>query len=120
MKIEELTIGQVREIQALFPVGKAVEARLEQTANSHPFNIGGNYFLRTVTHHLTGKLREVHPQELVLSDAAWIADDGRFADAVAKSEFNEVEPFPKDRLVIVGRASLIDAVEIQKLPCSQK
>ena len=103
MKIEELTIGQVREI-----------------ASSHPFNIGGNYFLRTVTHHLTGKLEEVHFQELVLSQAAWIANDGRFADALVSGEFDEVEPFPKGAKVIVGRASLIDAVEIQTLPTIQK
>lgn len=86
----------------------------------HPFEIGSNYFIRTVTHHLTGKLVEVGPQELVLIDAAWIADDGRLSDALKSETFSEVEPFPDGRRIIVGRASLIDAQVIEKLPRSQK
>lgn len=90
-----------------------------QDKTNHPYNVGKNYFIRTVTHHLTGKLIAVHEQELVLEQAAWIADDGRFADALKKCEFNEVEPFPAGP-VIVGRGSIIDAVEIEKIPTSQK
>lgn len=85
-----------------------------------PWNIGKNYFIRTVTHHLTGKLVAVHPQELVLERAAWIADDGRLTDALKTETFSEVEIFPPDRPVIVGRSSLIDAVELNSLPTSQK
>lgn len=90
------------------------------TNTEHPFKIGANYFIRTVTHHHTGRLVQVTQTELVLEDAAWIADDGRFADALKTCEFAEVEPFPKGRRVIVGRGSLIDAVEIEKVPMSQK
>jgi hypothetical protein len=61
----------------------------------------------------------VTPQELVIEDAAWIADTGRFADAVKKAEFGEVEPFPDGR-VIVGRGAIIDAVQIKLSPRSQK
>ena len=74
-----------------------------------------------MTHHITGKLVEVHASELVLENAAWIADDGRFAQAVKDGTLNEVEPFPPDARVIVNRASLVDAVKVGfKLPCSQK
>ena len=52
--------------------------------------------------------------ELILEDAAWIADTGRFSDAI-----NEVEPFP-DGKVIVSRGALIDAVKINSLPREQK
>jgi hypothetical protein len=113
MNIDNLTIGEVRAISGLFqgatgaPVG-------------HPYEIGKNYFMRTVTHHLTGKLIEVGPQELVLLDAAWIADDGRFSDAIKTGKFAEVEPYPEGRL-IVGRGSLIDAIVLPgDLPRSQK
>lgn len=58
-------------------------------------------------------------QELVLEHAAWIADDGRLTQALANSEFNEVEIFPGGR-VIIGRASIIDATEIKTIPTSQK
>jgi hypothetical protein len=116
MDISKLTIGEAREIAAMFG-NKSACAK----SDSHPFEVGENYFIRTVTHHFTGKLVEVHASELVLEDAAWIADDGRFADALKSGTFNEVEPFPADSRVILNRASLVDAVKIGfKLPVSQK
>jgi len=67
----------------------------------------------------TGRLVAVTAQELVLEDAAWIADTGRFADSLEKAEFGEVEPFPPGR-VILGRGAIIDAVKIRSVPRSQK
>lgn len=111
MDIKELTIGQAQEL--VKPFGCA-------PAQAHPYEVGRPYFIRTVTHHLTGRLIEVHEHELVLEDAAWIADDGRFAQAVEKGEFSEVEPFPAGRRVIVGRGSIIDATTIDTTPRIQK
>ncbi len=87
----------------------------------HPYKLGENYFIRTVTFHYTGKLKEVYPLELVLSDAAWIPDDGRFADALKTGVFNEVEPYPIEEDVIIGRGALIDATVLNApLPKDQK
>ena len=77
------------------------------------------YLIRTVTMIQTGRLIAVYPQELVLEDAAWIADTGRFADALKSLNFNEVEPFP-DGPVFIGRGSVIDAVVISQVQRSQK
>lgn len=85
-------------------------------SSGHPWSIGGSYFIRTVTHHYTGRLVAVYAQELVLTNAAWIADDGRFANAVAKAEFNEVEPYPDGALVVIGRGAILDAVLLGDLP----
>ena len=85
-----------------------------------PWNLYANYFIRTATFHLTGKLVMVTDHELVLEHAAWVADSGRFTNAVAYCEFAEVEMFPAGRQVIVGRQMLIDAVEISSLPSQQK
>ena len=91
-----------------------------EKSNSHPYNIGAKYLIRTVTHIHTGRLVEVTEHELVLEDAAWIADTGRFADALKTAKFNEVEPFPQGR-VIIGRGALIDAAELTgELPREQK
>lgn len=91
-----------------------------RSATNHPWNIGANYFIRTVTHHYTGKLVEVYELELVLEDCAWIADDGRFAPAVATGSFTEIEPFP-DGPVVIGRGSIIDAVQVKfPVPRSSK
>ena len=89
------------------------------TQENHPFKIGENYFIRTVTHHYSGKLAKVFPTELVLTDCAWIADDGRFADCFEK-EYNEAEPFP-DGEVVIGRGAILDASIVKKvLPRKQK
>jgi hypothetical protein len=74
-----------------------------------PIAVGNKVFIRTVTHYLTGKIEEVGTQELVLSDAAWVADTGRFADALktGTEKLLEVEPFP-DGHVAVGRGAIID------------
>jgi hypothetical protein len=109
--INDLTLGQVKELQALFGGSKL-------TDNS-AWEIGKTYLIRTVTMTDTGRLVAVTEHELVLEDAAWIADSGRFADAVKKAEFQEVEPFPDGR-VIIGRGSIIDAVGIKLSPRSQK
>jgi hypothetical protein len=111
MDIDNLTLKEIKRIQSL--LNNSVES-------SHPYQLGKPYFIRTVTHHLTGRLLRVTDQELVLEDAAWIADDGRFADALKEGDFNEIEPFP-DGEVIVGRGSVIDAtVWGHALPRKQK
>ena len=87
--------------------------------DAHPYKVGRVYLIRTVTMIQTGRLVQVTPQELVLEDAAWIADTGRFADALKACEFAEVEPFP-DGQVIVGRGAIVDAVQIAGVQRVQK
>jgi hypothetical protein len=86
-----------------------------------PFWVAGeSYFIRTVTHHLTGRLVSIDEHEIQLEDAAWIASDGRFSDAMSTGALDEVEPFP-DGDVVVGRGSLIDACRWNHdLPRKQK
>ena len=111
MNINELTIGQAKEVSAL--VNDCVD---------HPYKIGENYFIRTVTYAASGKLVSVGKQEIVLRDACWIADTGRFGEQWRKGAdamFKEVEPFP-DEDVILGRGAVIDAVRIEELPTKVK
>lgn len=111
MNIDNLTIAEIKQINSLLKGGDA---------SLSPYKIGENYFIRTVTHYLTGKLLRVTAKELVLKDAAWIADTGRFMDAIKHGKLNEVEPYPDGELV-VGRGSIIDAVVwTHALPREQK
>ena len=73
-----------------------------------PYELGENYFIRTVTHYFTGTLLWVGPQELLLENTSWIADTGRFSTALKSGSLNEVEPYPEGP-VIIGRGSIIDA-----------
>ena len=99
MKLDDLTIGEAKELVRLFGGAQPT---------SHPYDVGKNYLVRTVTMILTGRLVEVGPQELVLEDAAWIADTERWADMLVKGVAREIEPYPEGR-VIVGRGAVIDA-----------
>lgn len=104
-------------------VEKKSDAELNEILHGkplYPYKIGGMYLIRTVTMILTGKLVSVGEHELVLTSAAWIADTGRYMQAVATGVFNEVEPYPVDSEVLVGRTALIDAVQIPQLPMVQK
>lgn len=54
--------------------------------------IGQSYFFRTVTYHLVGKVTKQVGKFLELKDASWVADSGRFMQAIKKGELKEVEP----------------------------
>jgi hypothetical protein len=106
----QLALSQLRQPETTRPTAQG----------SHPFEIGKNYCIRTVTMIQTGKLVAVTNQELTLEDAAWIADTGRFSEFLNNTEkASDVEPFPSGQ-VIVGRGALIDACQIEVLPRSVK
>lgn len=99
----------------------STDAQPAKANAEHPYRIGAAYLIRTVTNYYTGRLVAVGPQELSLTDAAWIADTGRFTQAVAAGSLQEVEPYPDGATVIIGRGAVIDAVEITwDLPRRQK
>lgn len=81
--------------------------------------LGKGVFVRTVTHHHTGRLTGYDKQFLVLDEAAWVADSGRWADALRTGVLNEVEPFPYRCLVAVGAVVDICAWD-HELPREQK
>ena len=76
---------------------------------SSSFEVGKSYFVRSVTYHYTGRLEAITDTDLVLADAAWVADSGRFTNALRAGTLSEVEPFP-DR-VIIQRSAVVDACE---------
>ena len=87
--------------------------------DSHSFEIGKAYLIRTVTMYYVGRLVSITDADVVLSDAAWVPDTGRFSDALKTGNLCEVEPFV-DR-VIVMRSGMIDACEwTAKLPRDKK
>lgn len=84
-----------------------------------PWEIGAVYLIRTVTMIQVGRVVAASKQWVMLEDAAWVADTGRFADALSKWQFNEVEPFP-DGLVGVSCGSIVDFVKGKEPLRSQK
>jgi len=54
--------------------------------------VGEKFYFRTVTYHLTGRVKKVIGTILELENAAWIADSGRFMNAIKEGKLSEVEP----------------------------
>lgn len=105
MNLDDLTLGQIKEISKL-TIGK--------NSSEHPFEIGEKYLIRTVTMAHTGMVKEIRGKFIVLQDADWIADTGRFSKSLEDQDnFSEVEPFKND--AIVNMDTIVDATKISKL-----
>lgn len=84
----------------------------------NPFVVGKAYLIRTVTFHLLGKIERISGNFLVLSEACWVADSGRFSKAIKEGELNEVE-FVGD--AIVSMTAIVDGFPwTHKLPKETK
>ena len=83
---------------------------MTKTVALHPYVIGRQYVIRTVTMHLIGRLTWVGEHELVLEDASWLAWSKRWSAMLVTGDIEEVEPFPPGE-VIVGRGAIVDCAE---------
>ena len=80
--------------------------------------VGTKLFIRTVTYHMVGEVTKRIGKFFQLKDASWVADSGRFMNAIKEGTLDEVEP--------VGNAwlntdSIVDMFEWKhKLPTEQR
>jgi hypothetical protein len=118
-KFDDLTVADLMELRGLFG-GLPMPRELPAGRDDSAWEIGKNYLIRTVTMIDTGRLVAINERWIVLEDAAWIADTGRFSDALVSGDFGEVEPFPEGRIMI-GCGAVIDVVPLDApLPRVQK
>lgn len=115
MSFENLSVND------LFNLIKALKN--ESSVEDSFWKVGKNYFIRTVTHHYTGKLEGIANKELKFSTAAWIADDGRLSETLKNGFYSssaaEVEPYPNP--ILINRDCILDATVIDfKLPTEVK
>jgi len=74
-----------------------------------PFEIGGSYLFRTVTYFLLGKVKEIKGSFIELEKASWVADTGRFNEAISKGSLSEVETVAVP--VWLNASSIVDVFE---------
>lgn len=122
IQVNEIEVNkQVYVLKSAVPTIQKENVVTIKKVEGTPYRIGQNYLIRTVTMIYTGKLEEVYDKELVLSSAAWIADTGRWANAVKDGSFKEVEPYPVDSYILVNRDVILDCSPITfELPKIQK
>lgn len=81
--------------------------------------IESDVFIRTLTYHLTGHVVNIDGGFIELKDAAWIADSGRFTQAINNGVLDEVEPVNVP--VYVNIDNIVDIYEWKHpLPRDQK
>ena len=118
-KTKEELQKELEELEKLEGKVQEKKSTLEYKKLEVPFQVGSNYFIRTVTYFSTGKVKAVVGQFLVLEEAAWIADTGRFMQAIMEGKLSEVEPVMVDMFINLN--SITDAfVWKHKLPREQK
>lgn len=79
--------------------------------------IGKKLFIRTVTYHLVGKVVKRIGNMFELEDASWVADSGRFMNAIKEGKLDEVEPVGQ---AFVNMNSVVDMFPwVHDLPSKQ-
>ena len=79
--------------------------------STNPIRVGNAVFIRTVTHYYTGRIVAIEKDVIVLADAAWVADTKRFSETIATGALNEVEVYPSNVSVAVGRGAIVDVCD---------
>jgi len=54
--------------------------------------VGKCFFFRTVTYHMVGRVTRLIGRMVELENASWVADAGRFMNAIKDGVLKEVEP----------------------------
>lgn len=82
----EVTEEQLKEIRKVVGLADVKEV------NTYEDLVGGKYYFRTVTFHQVGEVKKIVGRFVYLKNASWVADSGRFMNAIKDGTLNEVEP----------------------------
>lgn len=115
--MKEITIG-----------GKVVEVSDEQynalldevrrEINNYEDLVGEKWFFRTVTYHLVGEVKKIVGRFAHLKNASWVADSGRFMNAIKDGTLSEVEPVDE---AFINLDTVVDFFPwVHPLPKNQK
>lgn len=95
MSVDSLTLGDLKQLRGM----------LAGDSRPPPFDVGQNYFVETVTKYFLGRLVSADDRWLVLDEASWIADTGRYNEALRDGTASEVEPCPGR--VVIGCGAVV-------------
>jgi hypothetical protein len=71
-------------------------------------HLGEPVFIRTVAFYFVGVVDSVFEDFVILSRCSYVGETGPFGTAMASGRFETVKLYPKDMLVNVARAAIID------------
>lgn len=102
-RLDDLTIGEARELARMFGCQPAATV-----SPSVARWVGSIVLVRTVTFYYVGIMESADPHGLVLREAAWVPNTGRFSAALESGQPAEVEPYPGEGYCTVGLGGIID------------
>ena len=101
-------------------VAKKKSVKKVSTVVSLPFGVGDCVLIRTVTMIDLGRVKAIGPDFIVLEEAGWVADTGRFSTMVETGSLNEYEKV-KTSWMLVGRGAICDVLPwLHPLPTVSK
>ena len=105
MNIDELTLGQLKEIQKACGAAKVIGKVRKKTPL--PFGVGDQIIIRTVTAIDLGRGVSIGDDFIVLTDGGWVASTGRFNECLKSGTLDEFERSDQPWFV-VGRGAIVD------------
>jgi len=113
MNLDNLTLGDIHKLkQLLQSVGDT------PPTPTFPAEPGEKVLIRTVTVYHVGRVVRVEGNFLHLEGASWVADTGRFGEAISKGTLSEVEYVDR---VAIAINSIVDVFQWKHdLPSSSK
>jgi hypothetical protein len=122
-KEKEMTKANIEELQIdgkTYVPKDSIPTKV-RALNGGEIEMSGNVFIRTVTFAYTGRVVEATAEYIAITDAAWIADTGRWTQAIGNGTLNEVEPYPDGLVVLVSKGAIVEISEwTHPLPRVQK
>jgi hypothetical protein len=111
MNIDELTVGELKQIKRLVGCGAKPEKL--------PFGVGDAILIRTVTMIQLGRVTAIGRDFITLEDGGWVADTARFSETLATGTLNEFERAPG--WFLVGRGAIVDVYPwVHQIPKESK
>ena len=98
---------------SLAELADALRGMVSSAVHECPFEVGKQYLFRTIGYHWLGRVQSVRGRFLILEDASWVADTGRYSEALAGKigELSSSELEPSPRPVILNMDHVTDSVE---------
>jgi len=109
LEVSDETFEKIKD-QILADGGKEID--------SYQDMVGSKFYFRTVTYHTVGEVKKVVGRYVQLKNASWVADSGRFMNAIKDGTLSEVEPVG---VAFVNMDTVVDFFPwVHPLPKDQK
>lgn len=106
MGIDNLTLKDIKELKC-FLGGNSTVSHPPEVLPPHPYEVGKNYVIVTVTLYYMGKLEAVYKDELRMSSVSFLPEVERLHEFLGEGILKEVQPTHVSGDALIGRGGII-------------